>query len=513
MKLKPTCPTLGMIAVAFALAGLTGTAQACSLAFTLPGHGDKVGTANITVFGTGGGDASTGDFGTVTATLNGTPFFSQSGSFTAMVSFLKSRGVGVTLRPGANYLFVSGSVGGCSASDAMTVYYDRSDVIPSKNGGDGGGGPSSGPPTCAGNPINFAMGNKVQEEEDYRSATEGYPLRLVRRFNSADGYWRHNYATRLKIEATRLMLFFPDGGAMPFARSGSTITPEPDELGSLMQVGSGWLYVAGDNTRYEFNADGRLVKQSEPYGLYHSLVYGAAGLVTVTDSFGNSLSFTEDAHLQPLAFTAPGVSIAYTYDGTARLLTVAKTTGTETGTRTYHYENPTYPRFLTGITDERGVRYATFTYDSLGRAISSTHAAGADLTQVAYNADGTATVTNPLGKEAIYHFTVINGVKRITQIEGEPSPNCPASNSTYTYDARGQLTRQTDANGNVTQYAYNARGLRVLYTQAVGTAEQRTTRTAWHPTLPFPMQITEPDRIRAYTRDAHGRVLTRTISD
>jgi YD repeat-containing protein len=300
---------------------------------------------------------------------------------------------------------------------------------------------------------------------------------------------------------------------MPFARSGSTITPAPDELGSLTQTSSGWLYVAGDNTRYEFNTSGRLVKQSEPYGLYHNLVYGSGGIVTVADSFGNSLSFTEDVHFQPRTLTAPGVSIAYNYDGPVRLLTAVKTTGSEVGTRTYHYENSTYSRFLTGITDERGIRFATFAYDSAGRAISSTHAGGADLTQVAYNTNGTVTVTNPLGKQATYHFTVINGVKRISQIVGVPSPNCPASNSTYTYDTRGLLVSQTDNKGNITEYAYNARGLRTSNIQAVGTSQQRVTTATWHPSLPLPMQITEPDRTVTYTRDALGRVLTRTISD
>lgn len=512
-------------AAVLVLTGLTSTAQAgCSLAFTSPGNGAKVTTASTTVRGSGGGDATTGDFGTVTATLNGATFFSYSGSFTAVVSFLESRGIDVTLREGANYFFVAGSVGGCSASDAMTVYYDTSDVIPLKNngsggpdGGGGGGGPDGsgggGPPTCAGNPINFAMGNKVQEEEIYRSAIEGYPLRFAYLFNSADGYWRHNYATRLKVETTRVTLLSPDGRGMPFVRSGATITPDPDELGSLTQTSAGWLYVAGDNTRYEFNASGRLTKQSEPYGLHHNLVYGAAGLVTVTDNFGNSFSFTEDAHYQPRTFTAPGVGITYTYDGTERLLTAVKTAGADVGTRTYHYENTTYPRFLTGITDERGVRYATYAYDSLGRAISSTHAAGADLTQVGYNANGTTTVTNALGKQTVYHFAVINGVKHISQIVGEPSPNCPASNSTYTYNARGLLTSQTDNKGNVSQHAYNARGLQTSRTEGVGTAQQRVTSTTWHPTLPFRVLLSEPGRTVATTRDAQGRVLTRTISD
>jgi uncharacterized protein RhaS with RHS repeats len=40
------------------------------------------------------------------------------------------------------------------------------------------------------------------------------------------------------------------------------------------------------------------------------------------------------------------------------------------------------PRHITaGIVDEDDNRYATFAYDSTGRAISSQHAGGADLVQ------------------------------------------------------------------------------------------------------------------------------------
>ena len=110
-------------AATFTLLGISaGVQAACSLSFTSPSKGAKVTSPNITVYGTGGGDANTGDAGTVTATLNGSPFFNYSGSFTAVVSFLEGRGVPVTLRPGPNYLAVSGSVGGCGASDYMTVY-------------------------------------------------------------------------------------------------------------------------------------------------------------------------------------------------------------------------------------------------------------------------------------------------------------------------------------------------------------------------------------------------------
>lgn len=497
---------------ALALLGASGWAQAgCSLSFTSPAKGAKVTSPNITVFGTGGGDATTGDAGTVTATLNGSAFFSHSGSFTAVVSFLEGRGVPVTLRPGPNYLAVSGSVGGCSASDYMTVYYDTTDLAPRKNKGDGT--ERNGPQSCAGNPINFAMGIKVQEEEDFRSASTHYPLRFARVFNSADGYWRYSYATRLRISASEVVLLHANGRESPFARSGSTITPDPDELGTLSQNGTGWRYVDPDNTQYEFNASGRLIKQAHPYGWAHTLTYGANGAVTVADGFGNSLSFTEDAHLQPRSLTTPNFSVAYNYDAQNRLVSAVKTAGADVKTRSYHYENTTHSRFLTGVTDESGVRYATYAYDTLGRAISTTHAGNAELTQVAYNANGTTTVTDSVGRATTYHYVIVNGVKRISQIQGEPAPGCPASNSSFTYDSRGLLSSQTNATGSVTNFTYNTRGLEASRTEAFGTPEQRAIATTWDATLPVPTLLSQAGKDVTYTYDTVGKPLTETVTD
>ncbi|MFI7868824.1 RHS repeat protein, partial [Ectopseudomonas khazarica] len=144
--------------------------------------------------------------------------------------------------------------------------------------------------------------------------------------------------------------------------------------------------------------------------------------------------------------------------------------------------------------------------------ISSEHADGADKVTVAYNSDGTVSVTNELGKVAKYSFQTILGVKRITAIDGEPSPNCPNSNSTFTYDDRGLLKTKTDNKGNVTTYDYNERGLEISRTEASGTPQARTITTTWHADLFLPVTITEPDRITQYTYDALGRQTSQSVT-
>jgi len=149
-----------------------GAADACSLSFTAPARGSTVVTAQVGVAGTGSGTANQGDVGQVTATLNGVPFFQQSGTFTTLINFLGSGAASVTLQPGPNVFEVHGSVNGCSASDSMVVYYAPPPPPAQKNAGQ--------PEACNGtNPVNGATGNKFQAESDY-TGTGRLPLEFRR---------------------------------------------------------------------------------------------------------------------------------------------------------------------------------------------------------------------------------------------------------------------------------------------------------------------------------------------
>lgn len=486
-------------------------AQACTLSFTSPIDGATVRTAGITVFGMGGADANLGDSGTVTATLNGAPFFNYSGSFTAAVSFLQSRGVPVTLRRGQNFLFVSGSVGGCSASDAMTITFDP-EITQSKNKGepDNPSCQSNAVNPAVGNPINAAVGNKFQREIDYQNATASH-LRFERTYNSFDGYWRHTYSARLAITANEIRLIRADGREIPFTLASNVATPATDELGNLQLSSGTWTYSSPDQEILRFDTQGRLTSWRTSDGREVALSHSGT-TVTVTADTGQTLSFSQDTKYQPLQVSAGGETIQYTYDSLRRMTKMTRSLGGSSSERAFLYENTKYPRLLTGIIDERGIRNATWTYDDYGRATSSTHDGGADKTLITYNADGSATVTNELGKKTIYRYQVIQGVKKVVAIQGEPSANCPASNSSYAYNTRGLMTSKTDNKGVVTTYTYNTRGLEATRTEASGTPQARTIQTTWHPTLFLPVEVTEPDRITTYTYDAQGRLLSSVVT-
>ena len=379
---------------------------------------------------------------------------------------------------------------------------------------------SIGPPedklTCnspvlfQGNPINIATGNKFQVETDYAPISNGLTsssLRLVRYYNSLDGLWTHNYAARLALTSFSINLISFDGRQSLFNRTGNTATAESTELGSLIFVDNTWIYSSPDNDILIFNTSGQLISWQHPEGDVQSLSYSGSN-ITVIDNYGHTLNFTESANHQPLSMQVDDLSVIYSYNGFGQMTSVTRQRAGVSNVRQYYYEDSSHPTLLTGITDERGIRFATWHYDAQGRAISSEHGGGLEKVTLVYNADGSTTVTNALGKNAVYHYQVIQGVKRIVAIEGEPSPNCSASNSSYTYNDRGQVLTKTDAKGLITTYSYNDRGLEVSRTEASGTPLARTTTTEWDPSRFLKTKVVEPTRTTLYTYDAQGRQLS-----
>nr|WP_193749997.1 DUF6531 domain-containing protein [Pseudomonas toyotomiensis] len=358
------------------------------------------------------------------------------------------------------------------------------------------------------NPINISNGNKFQAETDFEDQHEK-ELALHRYYNSLRGLWTHSYSTRLYVTDAAVVLVASDGSELHYQNTGERLLPLGVERGSLKKFGSVWIYHDSRGKEFQFNSDGLLEKVVTRGSIANISREGRELLIT--NGRGKRTVLVEDDSGQLLSFSTPGVQIAYSYNADRRLTSVTRTAGGETTQRHYHYEVPGKPDLLTGITDERGVRYATWTYDDQGRAISSEHADGADNVIVAYNSDGTVSVTNELGKVAKYSFQTIRGVRRIMAIEGEPSPNCPNSNSTFTYDERGLLKTKTDNKGILTTYDYNERGLEVSRTEASGTSQARTITTTWHPDWFLPVTITEPDRITQYTYDNQGRQTSQSV--
>jgi len=300
----------------------------------------------------------------------------------------------------------------------------------------------------------------------------------------------------------------------------------------------GWQVGRENDNTERYNIDGQLLSVTTREGLTTNLAYdNSERLSTVTGPFGHTLTFSYDANDLVSRVTLPdGGSLAYGYDAANNLTSVTYPDNT---VRHYVYNEPANTantnlhHALTGIIDENGKRYATFGYDSQGRAVATQHANGADLVTVAYNNDGSVSVTDPLGNIHGYNLTTILGVVKPTAVTGAPVPN--TGGKAFTFDLNGNIASRTDFNGNLDCHVYDltrnletarvegmAPGSRcpanpATYTPSAGSAE-RVITTKWHATFHLPVQMTEPsgvpgiNRVTTFSYDATGNLLTKTIT-
>ena len=374
-------------------------------------------------------------------------------------------------------------------------------------------------PVLEKNPVNSATGNKFQREQDYAAASGG--LTFIRSYNSRSTQssglgvsWRHNWQASLTrydsalgnyVVATR-----PDGQAYYFTLTGGNWVNEADIKARLTQTVDGYVLTDGPAQRETYDSQGRLIEIESDGSHKFTLAYTGAFLSSVSDRFGRTLTLAYDGQDLLATLTDPGNNVtSYDYDTAGNLASVIYP-GNQT--RIYHYEDTSFPNALTGTTDENGDRYATWTYDAQGRAVSSEHAGGADSGSFSYNGDGTTTITDSLGLTRTRSYTLLQGTYKASSVTA-PSQSCGESAAATAYDANGFVDTRTDFNGNVTDYTHNSRGLEESRTEAFGTPLARTIATQWHTDFGLPTQIEEPGRKTTYSYDTNGNRLTETVTD
>ncbi|MBF0525198.1 MAG: RHS repeat protein, partial [Deltaproteobacteria bacterium] len=372
-----------------------------------------------------------------------------------------------------------------------------------------------------GNPINVGTGNKFQKETDYVGGASTH-LTLRRYYNSQDTItsvigvnWHRSYSRHITSVGNTARVTRDDGRVDTFTKNaGGVWQSDPDVTSQLTAVVdannvlTGWQLITSDDSTEIYKANSQLMSITTRAGLTTTLTYDAGNhLTTVTGPFGHTLSFTYNASgFVSQVKTPDGNVIVYAYDANNNLVTV---TYPGNVVRQYLYENTSFPNALTGIIDENGNRFATYAYDAQGRAISTQHADGAELTTVTYNTDGSTGVTDANGNLHSYTFTTQFNRTKPTSAS---NASCGCGSSAYAYDTNGFISSRTDFNGNVTTYVRNTRGLETSRTEASGTAQARTITTTWHATFRLPLSITEPNRVTTFTYDARGNLLTKTIT-
>jgi YD repeat-containing protein len=217
---------------------------------------------------------------------------------------------------------------------------------------------------------------------------------------------------------------------------------------------------ASHTTREFYDADGRVVATLDPMNYLVEYVYDAAGHVTrtiayatavATDSDGNPVGTTL-ATLRPASNAADEVTTSF-YDAQGR---------------------------LTGSLDAQ--RYFTsYAYDVIGQLLSSTR----------------------------YATAVPAGTDSDTGIRQALSGTASRSSST-TYDVYGRVASQTDAQGTVTVYVYDARGHVLSTVTALGTSDSRTQSATYDAEGRMVTSVDGLGHTTTYAYDAAGRLIETT---
>ncbi len=460
----------------------------------------------------------------------------------------------------------------------------------------GGGGPASGhscPPEgnpACGDPITIGTGNLFEEATDYESGGQN-KLVLKRYYNSdiytgqlcycnflaSFGNWRSNFDSFLFFNngiggSTYADIIFPDNKNVHVSNvDGGTGAADIDVhlniqcASTCVYSVTDWnhtVYVYGRSEAF-YNYDGstitvlRLTQINYRDGYTQTIQYATqnvnagapnAPIASVTDSYGRTLTFNssfavytggggQSGYFYTTSIVTPdGQTITYNDPNNfdVSLLGVTYPNATPS-TLTYLYQDSDFGgELLTGIVDENGNNYASWTFDdnnadpSYGFALTSQLAGGVNLTTLTYpsgtypnqgttaNLPPSATVTNALGLQSIYNFgafaTPDNYVPIVSSIQRLASATTAAATSSTTYDSNGYIASETNWNGNVTTYTNDAHGNVLSQTLGSGSAQATTTTATYLSGFELPTSITEQSKVTSFTYDASGNLLTKTVT-
>ena len=335
-----------------------------------------------------------------------------------------------------------------------------------------------------GNPCEADTGNKIIQETDF----EGVGLHFYRTWHSMapkntsvlGSRWVHSYLDYLELDALGdpVAVITPDGYYMTLTEVGGTvfIAPERPDL-RVRASGSSFVAEYGNRERRTYDSSGKLTVVEAQPGQQTTLNYDATTgrLQTIVGPFGHrlSLSYHWFGYLSHLVWPDGRYTqyLSVKSNGNRRLETV---TSPSHRNRFYLYEDANHVDYITGITDELGNRYATYTYDATtGKVLTSEHAGGAGKVTLSYGSSAT-TVTDGDGRTKTYDFSVspwtgnrLNSTSR----NGTTRSITYAASGTDALQRRATVTRP---DGVVVGYSYDSHH-RTAVTEAVGTAEERTT--------------------------------------
>ena len=388
-------------------------------------------------------------------------------------------------------------------------------------------------PTMAGNPVQMAGGVKYQTELGTPSSM---PIALGLRLHYASEgagsslfgvRWRHTFASTLTSgtspdlshsSVTEIYHRSDQGRMLRFTKN-TDGTWAGDSTGQATLARIVNSFVLTDRKRLvvdTFDTNGLLINRRHAGGGQIAITRSATAIV-LEDQNGRRLSIQLASDGRAVSADLDGVAVAqYTHVGSPPILSNVSFYG-QSG-RTYQYD-ATQSDLLSTILDESGATYASWTYDALRRATSSTHGSvNAGSISVDYSNPLSPVLVGPMGSSSTLGLAAIKGKGRLTSKSQPSGSGCAAAVASAAYDVDGNAVRLDDFNGNRSCIAYDVlaslhrpllnvlvHGLAsahscepLLMAGAVLPSGSRKVTTQWHPDWKLKTNIAEPGRISTY---------------
>lgn len=392
------------------------------------------------------------------------------------------------------------------------------------------------------NPIQSALGHKIQKEEDFPisggfSFTRTYSSRNEHRGSSFGRRWNHDFDISVQpihADDDGLIGAFArraNGDLILFNINEQSVAPsdpdvvirleaEWDEDGELL----GWVVVNENDGLEIYAPDGYLSYLEAKDGKILHFGYSEfKRLNSISDRKGRAVNIEHDALGRVNRIVSQsGEAYRYTYDSDSRLVRVTYPSQDDSGPfKEYLYENSQFPDLLTGLVDEQGTRYVTWAYDEQGRGILSVYGdeqGEVGRVSLSYIQDGATRVTNPYGQERDFTFVTQHGAVKLEGLSLR-ADGCGGNGSLRSYDANGFLESMVDFRGYVTEYDHDASGREGGRTEAVGTDVQRNVGTDWHNEFRVPIERRIYDASASlvvrtnWTYNTRGQALSETRTD
>ena len=262
---------------------------------------------------------------------------------------------------------------------------------------------------------------------------------------------------------------------------GNSTTATYDGVGNRLSLTD----ADGNTTSYQYDGMNRPIRETDALGHFSQTIYDGEGNRTqFTDRNGHSTIYQYDLRQRDVKMTdALGHNETYAYDSNDNRISLTDRDGHTTN---YTYDVQNRPSRLTDALGDT----TTNTYDGVGNTLTTTDANG-HTTTFGYDAlNRRATMTDAASELTQYQYDT--GTLSGCVSPPNPYPSCGAT------PGSSLITGQTDANGNVIYYKYDALDRRIDVVRKVGSTADT---------------ITSADAVTTYTYDPVGNRLTLTEPD